>query len=111
MCEKHEKRPAEHKTNEARSKPAIREHFERSKEHSIDWENVKVLEREPRDFPREIVEAINIRTLNPKLGRNKELEFDPVWEKLLAIKGTRWLSENSYLMSLTSMTFDEVIHH
>ena len=78
-----EKRLAEHKSKAAGSKLAIREHIERcSKGHNIDWENVKVLEREPKDFPRKILEAIHIRTLNQKLNRDKVLELDPVWDDL-----------------------------
>ena len=33
---------------------------EHSKGHIIDWDDVKVLEKEPRDFPRNILEAIHI---------------------------------------------------
>ena len=67
---------------------AIREYVERSKGHNIDWEKVKVLEREPRDFPRKILEAIYIRTLNPKLNRDKGLELDPViWDKAFSHQG------------------------
>ena len=65
-------RLAEHKSTAASSKSAIRDHIERSKGHNIDWENVKVLEREPRDFPRKILEAIHIRTLNPKSKKKKK---------------------------------------
>ena len=34
--------------------------------HQIDWENIKVLEREPKEFSRRILEAIHIRTLKTK---------------------------------------------
>ena len=60
-----EKRLAEHKSEATSSKSAIREKAERSKGHNINWENVKVLEREPRDFSMKILEAIHIKTLNP----------------------------------------------
>ena len=40
-----------------------------------------------KDFQRKILEAIRIRTLNPKLNRDKGLELDLVWDNLLAIKG------------------------
>ena len=102
-----EKRLEEHKSKAASFKSVITEHDERSKGHNIDWENVKVLEREPRDFPSKILEAIHIRTLNPKLNRDKGLELDPVWDNLLATKDTKGPSGNS---SLTS-TSDEVVHH
>ena len=106
-----EKRPAEHKSKAASSKSAIREHVERSKGHNIDWENVKVFKREPKDFPRKILEAIHIRTVNPKLNRDKGLELDPVWDNLLATKDTRGPRGNSSLTSPTSMTSDKVVHH
>ena len=65
-------------------------HVKRSKGLII-WDNVNVLEREPRYhfFPRKILEAIYIRTLNPKLNMGKGLELDPVWDNLLATKETR----------------------
>ena len=68
------------------STSAIKEHIDRSKGHQIDWSSVKVLEREPKDFPRRVLEAIHIRTSKPKLNRDKGLEIDPVWDNLLAPK-------------------------
>ena len=82
-----EKRLSEHKSTAGRSKSAIREHVIRSKGHQIDWENVKVLEREPKEFSRRILEAIHIRTLKPKLNRDKGLDLDPIWDNLLMPKG------------------------
>ena len=41
---------AEHKSKAASSKSAIRERVERGKGHNIDWENVKVLERNQKIF-------------------------------------------------------------
>ena len=43
-----EKRLSEHKSTAGSSKSAITEHVIRSKGHQIDWENVKLLEREPK---------------------------------------------------------------
>ena len=48
-----------------------------------------MLEREAKDFPRKILEAIHIKTLNPKLNREKGLELDPVWDNILATKETK----------------------
>ena len=70
-----------------------------------------MLEREPKDFPRKILKAIHIRTLNPKLNRDEGLELDPVWDNLLATKETRGPIGNSSLTSPTFMTSDEVVHH
>ena len=58
---------------------------------NIDWENVKELEREPK-----IMEAIHIRTLNPKLNRDKGLDLDLVWDNLLATKETRGPRRNIF---------------
>ena len=55
----------------------------RSKGHQIDWDNVKLLEREPKDFSRKVLEAIHIRTETPKLNRDKGLDLDPNWDNLL----------------------------
>ena len=72
----------------------------------------KSIEKRTRDFPRKILEAIQIMILNPKLNRDKGLELDPVWDNLyLAIKEASWPSENSSLTSSTSMTSDEAVHH
>ena len=71
-----------HKSTAGSSKFAIREHTMRSKAHQIDRENVKVLEREPKEFSFRILEAIHIRTWKPKLNRDKELDLDPVWDNL-----------------------------
>ena len=58
----------------------------RSKGHQIDWENVKVSEREPKEFYKRILEAIHIRTLIPKLNRDKGLDLDPIWDNILMPK-------------------------
>ncbi|XP_072043740.1 uncharacterized protein [Amphiura filiformis] len=74
ICEsgrKLEKRLTEHKSKAASFKSAIKEHIDRSKGHQIDWENVKVLERESKDFPRRVLEAIHIRTKRPRLNGDK----------------------------------------
>ena len=59
------------------------------KDITLIGQNVNVLERESRDFPRKTWDAIHIRILNPKLNRNKCLELDPVWDNLLATKEIR----------------------
>ena len=44
------------------SKSVVNEHVTRSNNtHHIDWDNVKVLEKETKDFPRKVLEAIYIR--------------------------------------------------
>ncbi len=79
-----EKRLAEHKSKAAGNKSAVQEHVHRSKNsHKIDWENVKVLEKETRDFPRKVLEAIHIRKKGPNLNRDSGLVFDTVWDFLL----------------------------
>ena len=51
--------------------------------HQIDWENIKVLDREPKEFPRRVREAIYIKKEGPRLNRDKGLDLDPVWDNLL----------------------------
>ena len=48
------------------------EHVTRSKNiHQIDWDNVKVLEKEYRNFPRKFLEAIHIRKNGHNLNREE----------------------------------------
>ena len=82
-----EKRLSEHKSTAGSSKSAVREHVVRSKGHQIDWENVKVLEREQKEFSRRVLEAIQIRTQKPRLNRDQGLEIDPIWDNLLMPRG------------------------
>ena len=64
------------------SKSAVIEHVTRSNNtHQIDWDNVKALEKEPKDFPRKVLEAIHIWKKGPNLNRDKGL--DPVWDNLI----------------------------
>jgi len=77
-----EKRITEHKSKAASSKSAIREHVVNSG-HQIDWDNIKVLDREPKEFPRRVREAIYIKKEGPRLNRDKGLDLDPVWDNLL----------------------------
>jgi len=46
------KRLNERKSSAGSSKSAVREHVVRSKGHQIDWDNLKLLEREPKNFSR-----------------------------------------------------------
>ena len=65
--------------------------------------------REPKDFPRRVLEAIHIRTAKPRLNRDKGLEIDPVWDNLLLPKdrpGGRKIHHRDVI--LTSMTSSEV---
>ena len=64
-------------------KSAVQEHVHRSKNyHKIDWENVKVLEKETREFPRKVLEAIHIRRKRAKFDRDTGIKLDTVWENL-----------------------------
>ncbi len=60
------------------------EHMHRNKNsQKIDWDDVKVLEKETRDFPRKVLEAIHVRKKGPNLNRDTGLELDKVWANLL----------------------------
>ena len=51
--------------------------------HLIEKGNVKVLEKEPKDFPKKVLEAIHIKKKGPNLNRDKGLDLDPVWDNLV----------------------------
>ena len=98
-----EKRLNEHKSRAAGNKSAVREHEKGSKNtHKIDWENVKVLEKETRDFPRKVLEAIHIRKKGPKLNRDTGLELDTVWDNLIRPSKTRGGHRTTTLMTSSS---------
>ena len=98
-----EKRLAEHKSQSAGNKSAVHEYEKGSKNtHKIDWENVKVLEKETRDFPRKVLEAIHIRKKGPKLNRDTGLELDTVWDNLIRPSKTRGGHRTTTLMTSSS---------
>ena len=97
-----EKRLSEHKSRAVGSKSAVNEHVTRSNNtHQIDWDNVKVLEKEPKDFPRKVLEAIHIRKKGPNLNRDKGLDLDKVWDNLINPTKTRG-TRTDHQSSLTS---------
>ena len=55
----------------------------RNNTHQIDWENVKVLEKEPRNFPRKVLEDIHIRKKGPNLWTETK-------DGILIQSGTTW---------------------
>ena len=55
--------------------------------HKIDWDGVKVLDREDREFPRLVREAIHIRKLSPELNRDQGLELPTLYNALIRPKG------------------------
>ena len=61
----------------------------------IDWDNVKVLEKETKDFSRKVFEAIHIRKKGPNLNRDEGLDLDPVWDNLVKPIKTRGQKLNS----------------
>ena len=68
----------------------VTEHVTRSNNtHKIDWDNVKVLEKETKDFPKKVLEAIHIRKKVPNVNRDKGLDFDPVLDDLVKPTKTR----------------------
>ena len=104
-----EKRLAEHKSKAAGSKSAVQEHVKASKNtHQIDWDNVKVLEKETKDFPRRVLEAIQIKKQGPSLNRDTGLEFDPVWDNLIKPSSTRGRTFPTSVTSSSVMSPDQV---
>ena len=105
------KRLSEHKSKAAGSKSAVHEHISRSNNsHQIDWENVNVLEKEPKEFSRRVLEAIHIRKKGPNLNRDTGLDLDPVWDNLLVPKTTRGTRTKPVTSSITtSVTSSKVV--
>ncbi len=49
-------------------------------------QNVKVHVKQTKYFPRNVLEASNIKKKGPTLNRDTGLELDPVWDNLLLNK-------------------------
>ena len=61
----------EHKPSApSRISSAVKEHSIEA-HHTIDWDNVKILDREDREFPRQVKKAIQIRKHSPALNRDQ----------------------------------------
>ena len=56
----------------SRKLSAVAEHLSTTG-HIIDWENTKVLDREDREYPRQVREAIYIKKKKPSLNRDQGL--------------------------------------
>ena len=96
------KKDCQNKSRATGSKSAVNEHVTRSNNaHQINWNNVKVPENEPKDFPRKVLEAIHIRKKGPNLNRDKGLDLNPVWDNLINPTKTRG-TRTDHQSSLTS---------
>ena len=74
---------------------AIREHMDTTG-HTIDWQNVKILEREQHDMKRKIKEAIHIRKRKPALNRDLGIDLPPIYQPF-------W--------SCVALTHDQIVKH
>ena len=74
---------------------AIREHMDTTG-HTIDWQNVKILEREQHDMKRKIKEAIHIRKRKPALNRDLGIDLPPIYQPF-------W--------SCVALTHDQTVKH
>ena len=73
----------EHKSKApSRTPSAVQEHSTNSN-HSIDWDNIKILNREDRDYPRQVREALQIRKHTPQLNRDQGLEIPSLYSSLV----------------------------
>jgi predicted GIY-YIG superfamily endonuclease len=61
---------------------AVAEHAQ-SKQHLIDWENVKIIDKESHLMARKIKEAIHIRKNKPKLNRDSGVDLPYVYNVVL----------------------------
>jgi len=62
---------------------AIREHQSQAN-HEIDWEGVKILDKESVDIKRKIKEAIHIRRQRPTLNRDGGYDLPAIFDHLLS---------------------------
>ena len=72
-----EKRLGEH---QKQTTSAIREH----QSHEIDWEGVKILDKESVDVKRKIKEAIHIRRQRPTLNRDGGYDLAAIFDHLMS---------------------------
>ena len=75
-----EKRLGEH---QKQTTSAIREHQSQAN-HEIDWEGVKILDKESVDVKRKIKEAIHIRRQRPMLNRDRGYDLPAIFDHLLS---------------------------
>jgi len=74
------------RTREKRNKQttsAIRERQSQAN-HEIDWEGVKILDKESVDIKRKIKEAIHIRRQRPTLNRDGCYDLPAIFDQLLS---------------------------
>ena len=55
----------------------------KSTQHYFDTGKVKILTKETKDYSRKILEVIHICQKNSTLNRDKGLDWDPVWDRVL----------------------------
>ena len=75
-----EKRPGKH---QKQTTSAVLEHQAQAK-HEIDWEGVKILDKESVDVKRKIKNAIHIRRQRPMLNRDGGYDLPAIFEHLLS---------------------------
>ena len=56
--------------------------------HHFDPEQVEILAKETKDFPRRVLEVIYIKQQEPSLNRDQGLDLDPEWDPIIK----NWLS-------------------
>ena len=62
---------------------AVHEHCT-DKQHSMDWNNIKILDREQHPIRRKIKEAIHIHRATPSINRDQGMDLPPVYKHLLS---------------------------
>ena len=79
--------------------------------HSVDINNAKVLEVEPRWYERGVKEAIHIHTLQPTLNKDGgRHNLSPIWSNLLRTRAKRGAQTNSNLPPVLTPS-DVTKHH
>ena len=64
--------------------------------HEIDWEAVSILDKEPWQQQRKILEAIHIRRERPSMNRDQGYELTPIFDPLFPPVTTRAATSAPY---------------
>ena len=73
----------EHKSKAPSRKPSAVSEHSFDAHHKIDWDRTKVLDKEDREYPRLVREALHIRKNNPELNRDQGLELPSLYSALI----------------------------
>ena len=73
----------EHKSTAPSRKPSAVAEHKLDSQHKIAWEATKVLDKDSREYPLQVREAIQIKKKSPELNRDQGLELPALYSPLL----------------------------